>query len=365
MRTVNNRHKVTTLFILGAVASKSITKNNKPNSETTTPLDFEFTGRIASVESKRNHKWVNESKKRVIEKFLYHTKFHELGLERAISQQISDLDFLKAINPRRGNQNVDPIDYLEDVTHLISYILFKARIRDTRILEKFISKYFDYDDPQHCPNRIITFNYDTLIDSYLLRKFKNPQSVYFDSILHSQNSKKSKIDYSHPIILKLHGSTNWKCTKTEFKKIFEQNDATIIDKSKTKTYNTEGCHYIEKIWVDKKLENPGNDIFPLIIPPIPDKPITNVSIFRYLWTYAFEYLSECQEVVVSGYSLPDTDSLATSLFSKFKNTRLKKLTIIDPSPTTVLKWVALFNRNGISTFKTEYYTDFEEYLKKL
>lgn len=361
MRTEANRHKVRTLFILGAGASKSLTQLNK-FSEKTTPLDFEFTKRIEDVDCKIKHRWVNEAKAKVVDDFLYHIPFNHFGLERAISQQISDLDFLKSIYPRSGRQITNSLEYLENITHLISFILSKARLRDEHLVQKLVNKYFDYNDVSHCPNRIITFNYDTLIDEVLIKKFKNVGHLYFDSIFPKRNSK-SKVKYKYPLLLKLHGSINWRCIKEEYQKIFTI--PTEDKKRKTTTFNTSKCHFIDQIWIDNKIENPGNDVFPLIIPPIPDKPITNVAIFKYLWSYAFEYLTECEELVVSGYSLPETDTLATSLFSKFRNTKLKKVTIIDPSPNTILKWVNLFNRKSIKKLRIEYFTDFSEYLKDL
>jgi hypothetical protein len=361
MRNAAKRQKVKTLFILGAGASKSLTQINS-NSERITPLDIEFTQRIEQLDCKVKHKWVNEAKEKVIHDFLYHVPFKEFGLERAISQQISDLDFLKSIFPRRGRKTTNSLEYLENITHLISFVLSKGRFRDERLVQKIIDKYFNYTNVSECPNRIITFNYDTLIDDLLYKKFKNYGHLYFDSISPKRNSR-SRVKYKYPLLLKLHGSINWRCIKSEYQKIF----ASPIEnkKSSTTTFNTSKCHFIDEIWIDKKIENPGNDIFPLIIPPIPDKPITNVAIFKYLWSYAFEYLTECEEIVVSGYSLPETDTLATSLFSKFDNTKLKKVVIVDPSPNTVLKWVNLFNRKGIKNLRIEYFTDFSQYLKEL
>ena len=163
MRTSANRHKVKTLFVLGAGASKSLTQLNG-YSEKTTPLDIEFTDRIEKIDCKVKHKWANEAKEKIIDDFLYHIPFKDFGLERAISQQISDLEFLKSIYPRSGRQITNSLEYLENITHLISFVLSKARLRDERLVKKLVDKYFDYSDVSHCPNRIITFNYDTLID---------------------------------------------------------------------------------------------------------------------------------------------------------------------------------------------------------
>ena len=359
MRAKKNRAKIDTLFVFGAGVSKSLT-NTKIQSDRTTPLDSEFTTRIKEVKTSRNHKWVNEARLRILNDWKHHIEFHEFGFEKAISQQISDLDFLKAIYPKKGNLGRSEIDYLEDISHITSYILSQARLNEKKTVNKFINKFFD-DEIDDCKNRIITFNYDTLIDKFIIDKYKDYNKIYFDSIHAFRRAKTKKTNFKKPLILKLHGSINWKCDKDDYAKVFLNKPTETI--RRTKTYNTEGCHFIDKIWIDKRIENPGNDIFPFIIPPIPDKPITNISIFRYLWTYAFEYLIECRELVISGYSLPETDNLAISLFSKFENKHLSKITIIDPAPETVVKWNNLFNRKGITNPKIEYYSDFGSYVR--
>ena len=360
MRGIKNRAEVETLFVFGAGVSKSLT-TTRIKSDRTTPLDSEFTSRIKNVKTSRNHKWVNEARIRILNDWKYHVQFQDVGFENAISQQISDLDFLKTIQPQKGSHNRNKIDYLEDISHITSYILSKARLNDRKTLSKFVRKYFD-DEIHSCKNRIITFNYDTLIDNLIIEKYKDYQKIYFDSISNSKKSKSNRSTFKQPLILKLHGSINWKCEKSEYSKVFSEKP--VAFKGRTKTYNTDDCHFIDKIWIDNKIEYPGNNVFQLIIPPIPDKPVTNISIFRYLWTYAFEYLHECKELVISGYSLPETDSLAISLFSQFKNKNLKKITIIDPSAETVAKWFLLFNRKGIVNPKVEYYSDFASYLKR-
>jgi hypothetical protein len=362
MRKRKNRKKISTVFVLGAGTSKSLTDGHS-NTSKIAPLDKEFTKRILETNCQTRHRWVNEARDRIIKDWLYHVNLTEVGLEKAIAQQISDLDFLKAIHPRRGNQLRSTIDYLEDITHLISFVLSKARIKNKTIMDKFISDYFNYEHPDVCPNRIITFNYDTLIDDHLLNRFKQPEYIYFDRIAPNGINARSRreLQYRFPLLLKLHGSVNWKCNKDEYTKIFIP--PTNNGSNRTRTYNTNDCHYIENIWLDNKIDNPGDEVFPLIIPPIPDKPITNVAIFKYLWSFAFEYLHDCNEIVISGYSLPETDNLATSLFSKFENKSLNKITIIDPSSDTISKWMNLFHRKQISSHKVEYYPDFCEFVQ--
>ncbi len=383
MRTKGNRlANCETLFVLGAGASYSITKRNSEGKmdSNEAPLDRNFTARIKHLtEYKKKHQWVDAAKSEVSKDFLHHQQFSEIGLERSISLQLANLEFLDSIDKSKMKKvKLKSNEFIEKITHLMTFELDRVKIRDSKIVEKFINKYFHQTSVEECPNRIITFNYDTLIDKYLIDRFKSINKIYFDSIAPNRQSTRNKEKFSHPLMLKLHGSINWKCQTEEYLKIFKNVNSTIIPinstqienkvqnkRKKTKTYNTIGCQYIEKIWLDKKVDAPGNDTSPLIIPPIENKPITNVAIFRYLWSYAFEYLHECKELVIIGYSLPDSDTLANSLFSQFDNEKLKKITIVDPSTETVLKWVKLFERMKKKKFIIEYYTDFCSYIDRL
>jgi|GEM_PF-1202863 len=379
MRIKGNRLKnCETLFVLGAGASYSITKSNsvgKMDSKEA-PLDRNFTARIKHpTEYKKKQLWVDAAKSEVSKDFLHHQQFSEIGLERSISLQLANLEFLDSIDRSKMRKvKLKSNEFIEKITHLMTFELDRVKIRDSKIVEKFISKYFHQTSVEECPNRIITFNYDTLIDKYLIDRFKSINKIYFDSIAPNSITTRNKEKFSHPLMLKLHGSINWKCKTEEYLKIFKHgnhaNETNNLDQGKTKstitkTYNTKGCVYIDKIWLDDKVDAPGNDTSPLIIPPIENKPITNVAIFRYLWSYAFEYLHECKELVIIGYSLPDSDTLANSLFSQFDNEKLKKITIVDPSTETVLKWVKLFERMKKKKFIIEYYTDFCSYINRL
>jgi hypothetical protein len=384
MRTKNKRfNNCETLFVLGAGASYSITKRNSEGLnffKEEAPLDRNFTARIERpIISVRKHLWVNDAKSEISNDFLHHQKFSDIGLERSISLQLANLEFLDSIDKNKKKKvKLKSNEFIEKITHLITFELDRVKIRDKKIVEKFINKFFDYATVEECPNRIISFNYDTLIDKYLIDKFKLSNKIYFDSIAQNRQSTKKTEKFSYPLMLKLHGSINWKCKTEEYLKIFkngnqttEINNSIIIENQSkpkrinTKTYNTDGCVYIDKIWLDKKVDAPGNDTSPLIIPPIENKPITNVAIFRYLWSYAFEYLHDCRELVIIGYSLPDSDTLANSLFTQFYNERLKKITIVDPSTETVLKWIKLFERMKNKKIVIEYYTDFCSYINRL
>ncbi|GAB4523947.1 MAG: hypothetical protein Kow00133_12020 [Amphiplicatus sp.] len=120
------------------------------------------------------------------------------------------------------------------------------------------------------------------------------------------------------------------------------------------------------VWYDEeRTPSPSDSVSPVIVPPVPNKPITRISLFRYLWSRAIEHLSEAQEITICGYSLPETDKMAISLFEKFSNENLKQITVVDPSAETLHKWRSLLRRRNVSDAQWTYYEDFEEYVQRL
>ena len=115
-------------------------------------------------------------------------------------------------------------------------------------------------------------------------------------------------------------------------------------------------HRIQAIWFDDRgSPSPADKDYPLMIPPLPSKPITGVEIFGYLWTKAYEYLFEAEHLIVCGYSLPDADRLARSPFGNFSNAGLREITVVDPDPTVMSKWRSLLARKSVGRARWTYF----------
>lgn len=362
MRKEENRKKVKKLFILGAGASFSLTKQSLSNVHKQAPLDREFCERIVKLKGKV--KWISEAQQRIKKDWKDHNSFIKLGLEEAIIKQIGHFDFLKSIHSRRSHSRTIN-EYFYDIIHLIVATLDKAEEKDTDIVKRFIKHIFSGTDYTKQKNRVITFNYDTIIDKHLYNKFKLTE-IYFDRILTEASeaqSKRSGGKIEYPLLIKLHGSINWHVKRQDLDNILNNEKIECV-KRNTTTFDTSDCYFIEKILKKDSIPSPSDESTPLILPPMPQKPITNIAIFRYLWTYAYEYLHECEEIIICGYSFPETDTLAESMFSNFSNKHIKKITIIDPNPTVIKKWKDLFSRNNLaSKVVWEYYDDFVEYIE--
>jgi hypothetical protein len=123
--------------------------------------------------------------------------------------------------------------------------------------------------------------------------------------------------------------------------------------------------WIDVWYEDKGMPSPKDKCSPLIIPPLPIKPVMDIGLFRFLWTKAYEYLHEAEEIIVCGYSLPETDQHALSLFSNFHNINLKKVTVVDPDPAILGKWRNLFERSNVSKADWMWYKDFSKFVNSL
>ena len=357
-----DRFNVKRLFVLGAGASYSVTRSlREPNTQTLkqAPLDKTFLNTILCLDDKIPG-WIKDSKAFVKDKFLDRTKdLKDFGLEEAIIRQLGQVEFIDAIHPRRrialGADNIEDFqfNYLNHLSHLISIVLKKSRENSHKVHQKFVSKVFPKNIRiENQRDRIITFNYDNLIDKYLISRFQ-VNRVYFDRIKinkNDSNKRSSAKKFDNPFLIKIHGSINWRCSSDEFKKVVYGHDGDDV-------------YEIKSIWVSDKTVSPDHDYSPVIMPPLPVKPITEIKLFQFLWTRAFEYLHEAEEIIVCGYSLPEMDRLALSLFGNFANKNLKQVTVVDPDPTIMTKWRNLLRRKNVNNkVKWSYFDDFEEYV---
>ncbi len=199
MKRKENRQKVQRLFVVGAGASYSATATSVPDSATQTPLDKDFCQRILDLDYQRPS-WVKTACESTKQEWKDHHPMHRFGLEQAITTQLGHLEFIRAVHPRRKAITIP--DYLNDVAHLISFVLRKAREKPSKPYAQLVSKVFpDGFDAQDYPDRIITFNYDDLLDKHLLERF-NIDQIYFDTIKKSPNRpQRRSVYFPHPFLL--------------------------------------------------------------------------------------------------------------------------------------------------------------------
>jgi hypothetical protein len=126
--------------------------------------------------------------------------------------------------------------------------------------------------------------------------------------------KNSKI-----LLLKLHGSLGWDSYRNRALKLKDR--PYYIRKNKTESIS--------------------------VLPPGWNKRI-EVNPYRIFWREARLKLENCESLMIIGYSLPETDLLAKSLFAEVIRHRearsrfLKELVIVDPDPQIVQKFFKMF-----------------------
>ena len=316
------------LFVLGAGASFAASRPNKQWKNRSTlpkkqsPLDKNFIKALRNRKSKKATGWQKSLYLNLERDWEALSKLADYGLEEAIRAHESRLLFKNEILKPPGRRTRKFDLFLRDLLWLIPDQLYSCKEGREKIYEKFVSTYFQ--NLKSTRNHILSFNYDTLLDRCLHSKNNNSwNKIYPDFI--GQNTPKTKF----PIYLKLHGSINWRVNKADFDKMLSG-------------------HEISQIFLQgRRFPPPKNSTaYPCIIPPIQSKPIAHIEQFRIMWKLAGKYLSNCNELYIIGYSLPEADGLASALFRTTKNNNLNKITIIDPDIETLGKWHKMLkNRN--------------------
>lgn len=335
------------LFVFGAGASFCATQGRAEQAQA--PLDKDFCSRLESLNVTRPA-WVNNSRDTIKNAWKDHIPFSSHGLEQAIIRHLGHTEFRQAIHKRARQGVLSDAEYLNQMAHLICHTLRKTKENSKTPYGNFFKQHFNNKKPT---NRVLTFNYDDLLDKYFLEKYSS-QQVYFDRFdTGSIRVKKHRAKYPDPLLIKLHGSVNWRCSKDDLTAIVSprnhNDDEYVIDDVR---------------FSEKGTPSPEDDSSPLIIPPLPAKPITSLKLFCFLWTKAYEYLHEANDLVICGYSLPETDRLAQSLFANFSNKELRTITIIDKNPAIMSKWRELMKRKTINQkAKWTYFETFSEYVE--
>jgi hypothetical protein len=201
---------------------------------------------------------------------------------------------------------------------------------------------------------VITFNYDTILDSELIASGRiDEDSLYFDRLGKDEESACTVLDrrvrkQPFPLIVKLHGSINWRVKEESF--------TTVVEGT---------CDRSDRIpiWLDWGSTPSTNEpTCPLIVPPLPSKPITRSSIFCHLWQCALEYLHEAKRIIIVGYSCPATDSFAVSLLENIRNENLREVIVVDPDIAALKKYRSLLSGGIPDRVRWVYFDSLKAYM---
>jgi hypothetical protein len=170
----------------------------------------------------------------------------------------------------------------------------------------------------HKNDTVISFNYD-LVAERAIRETAEDRGVIFTPSLYALEDDRTSADI--PKILKLHGSSNWRLKDDG---AIEVRMNSWADLDTTPGYRGDRGKGIA---------------FPIFL-PFWDKRIEERP-WLPLWQTAFKRLQETKQMVVWGYSLPQTDLKAQQLFGLALASKVLDLCVIDPSPATRERWRSL------------------------
>lgn len=177
---------------------------------------------------------------------------------------------------------------------------------------------------------IITFNYDIALD-YALHYQRVRCDYCLDSAVHPDSLR----------LLKLHGSLNWvhcpNCNMT-FNWDWAELAKSPPFQSVLMRVLARGPASVEMpiaSWLPHLNHNCGKALTlpqPVIVPPTWSKGEYHRQL-QTVWQQAASALCEANSIVVSGYSLPETDHFFRYLFAlgTMGNTRLKRFVVLDPN----------------------------------
>jgi hypothetical protein len=133
----------------------------------------------------------------------------------------------------------------------------------------------------------------------------------------------------YPPLLKLHGSINWFIYSGVSKYPFVDNGAATERKGKTLLFRGSW-------WFNESPDVYGIIIEPIIITPAAHKQFNQTPIIPIIWRKAAQELASCTRLIIGGYSFPPTDFHTRRLFLEaFSDHSPEEIAIINPDTRIV------------------------------
>jgi hypothetical protein len=296
-----------TAVILGAGASRSVSYAHL--GEAPSPLDSDFFDLLQRIPHK-------EKDEDAISRVLKRARALSPEFWRSMEKSFYTLHLRAYLKQILLNEDGDgeQQEIIGDFAQAIEALLREAH--NTNICESH-SKLFQRLLPHDV---IVSFNYDLVVERSL-GKHAQAKGVPFGDWVYGLSAPPTG---SHlcPLILKLHGSSNWQLTSVA---------------------NGWIPKFFQDSWADFYISgHPGyrahTGEVPGIILPFWDKRI-EMNPWNHLWRKAYEQLSAARKLLVWGYSLPATDIKARELFTlALPDAEDLRLCVIDPSANSRRRW---------------------------
>jgi hypothetical protein len=317
--------------------------------------------------------------------------------------------FLAALNSNDERAQLDRLHLHKvstQLTFLFAYVVNEVQNGPVSVAHQRLASTLNDDDV------VITFNWDTLLDRALAGTGKwNTDTGYGirpRSILRGTWTAPSNGERHGPILLKLHGSTNWITSISAFEETgtkiqliqLASPDTVFVYEYATPPYDTYAGRYMvgfgpfsfgyypPNIPDEGKRAPEGKTIlrmrykFPwmpeggaddkgltsisLIIPPVKRKEYDYYGeLFTTLWSQAEVALVAADKITIVGYSFPTTDTQSQSLFRNAMKKRKSypRIKVINPAPeqtVSVLHGLCGVPMEKIVVERSFFTSDFDE-----
>ena len=331
-----------TFFILGAGATRGAFSHALLNRKRIrAPLNSDFFKVVETfVRAQENHGAFRARYERI--RRVFRDEFPTrgrwpIGMEEAFSLLYVSKDFPEIYRAAQGRQRqAGSRKEIEDFLRLTFAILtvIESKAATDTLYDRLVLNV----GPEDC---MVTLNYDTMLDSALVRSGWNPARGYdiggaSGKIEWRMRKPADVVRLRNVRLLKLHGSLNWyvRASYEELSAVFQKKPSKIVISQLPRTNETQG--FIRQI-----------------VPPIYGK-FFGHSHWQRLWDTAHKELVSAQLLVVIGCSLVDTDFHLNGMIGHAiavrKRHRRKLEGVIVVNGTTVRrKWLRLLKGSFLKT----------------
>ncbi len=342
-----------TFFILGAGATRGAFTHALLNRKRIrAPLNSDFFKVVETfVRAQKNHGGFRARYERIRKVFKdeFPTRGRwPIGMEEAFSLLYVSKDFPEIYRAPQGrHRQAGSRREIEDFLRLTFAILtvIESKVATDTLYDRLVANV----GPQDC---IMTLNYDTMLDSALVRSGWNPARGYdiggASSKIEWRMKKPAAVARLRDVkLLKLHGSLNWyvRASYDELSAVFQKKPSKIVISQLPRTNETQ--RFIRQI-----------------VPPIYGK-FFGHSHWQRLWDTAHKELVSAELVVVIGCSLVDTDfhlhgMIGHAIAVRKKHRRMLDAAIVVNGTTVRRKWLRLLKGSFLTKEQFRRFSGFAE-----
>lgn len=195
-----------------------------------------------------------------------------------------------------------------------------------------------------CESDVITFNYDALVETAAVQHGIRPWNAVYPVPVVRAAARTTAVIGGDPVqtfsLLKLHGSVTWHWSGVD------SNPSDLIyDAGVRGGWSVDGLGSPFEPGLDQLVA----DKVPMIVPPTATKSsFYDNATLRSQWQLAAKALRAAEELVIIGYSLPESDAVVRSLMrTEFRGLRV---VIVDVGSSVIARAQSLFGNRVVEDF---------------